>query len=300
MKKTLLFLTACIGLFITSCSDDSDFLTGKATPASINTNTGVTNAKTCALKELKVNDNGDISESTYTYNASGVITKVSNEWGDFNVEYDKNNQVSKMVFVDDKNSYFEFVNDSKGNLTSINLIFYDATSKKTFTVKNGLTLNATGQISQYKMSLDLFTLILSGLFGGGDIKLENEVIPFNFAYNKDGNLTKITYVDDKTEEVIVENTEFDTKRNPYTSATIYRMNLTFALLALGFEDITSMNIFNKNNVLKSKSTDENDKPITLTYTYDYSNDNYPLKSTLVIKDTAGEKKITESFAYDCK
>jgi hypothetical protein len=303
MKKSLLYLTACLGLFFSSCSDDSDILTGKTTPSgatnNTNTNNGVSNAKTCSLKELQKNDNGDISKSIYTYNASGVITKVSNDWGDFNVEYDKNNQITKMVFVDDKNSYFEFINDSKGNLTSINLIFYDTDSKKTFTVKNGLTLNSAGQISQYKMNLDIFTLLLSGLFGG-DIKLENEVIPFNFIYNKDGNLTKVTLVDGKTEEVLIENTEFDAKKNPYTSATLYRMNLVTSLLAIGFEDVTSMNIFNKNNVIKTKSTDEDGKPITLTYGYEYSADNYPTKSTLLIKDSAGEKKIIETYSYDCK
>lgn len=306
MKKhsTFIFFLSFLGFLFYSCSDDSDILTGKVKPGGAtntnNNNNGVTNSKTCFLKEHLIYDIGDTTKSTYTYNTSGVITKFSNDWGDFNVEYDKNNQVAKMVFVDDKNSYFEFVNDSKGNLTSINLNFYDKDSKKSYTIKNGLTLNSSGQITQYSMSLDLFKILLSGLLGSGDIILENEVIPINFTYNKDGNLTKVILVDGKDEVVLIENTEFDTKRNPYTSATIYRINLVFALLAIGFEDITNMNIFNKNNVLKSKSTDADGKPITLTYTYDYSNDNYPLKSTFTIKDSAGEKKITETYSYDCK
>ncbi|MFN3850552.1 MAG: hypothetical protein ACK4NY_14040 [Spirosomataceae bacterium] len=210
MKRIFTYLILSITILTTSCEDDSDLLLGKGTASSNpnNPNSGVTTAKTCSLKEVIQTVNGNEDKFTYSYNTKGQLDKVNTVIGDYIAEYDKNNQISKLISTEDKRNYIEFVNDSKGNLTETKFILYDTETKKSFTFANKLTMNSSGQIEKYQYNLDFLIAIFAQIFGEPIIQ-ENEIIPLTFTYNNKNNLTSIYAMVDGKKEFLLENSEFD-------------------------------------------------------------------------------------------
>ncbi|MCU0323756.1 MAG: hypothetical protein MUF45_00680 [Spirosomaceae bacterium] len=301
MKRIFTYLIVSLTIATTSCEDDSDILLGKGSSSSTNNpNSGVTTAKTCSLKEFTQTVNGNEDKFTYSYNSKGQIDKVNSVIGDFVAEYDKNNQISKLVSTEDKRNYIEFVNDSKGNLTETKFILYDTETKKSFTFANKLTLNSSGQVEKYQYNLDFLIAIFAQIFGE-PIVVANESIPLTFTYNNKNNLTSIYGMVDGKKELLLENSEFDDKKNPFSgNQTIYRINVFFGLFTLLNGEVNNYNFFNKNNVTKAKVYDNDGKPVDVKYSYTYNPDTYPTVASISITDPTGEIKTKETYSYDCK
>lgn len=265
--KSLYILLLCSPL-LHACNDIVT-LASKGTPQAV---------KECMLKNA---NHGHGIVYNLGYNTQKLPTSLAG-FSDFDKITYQNNLPVKAESSRDKSYAIMFDYDTKGSLSHIIFTGKDGEGK-TFENKSNVIVNANKQVEQIDLSLPTF----------------NAIIQTTIAYDKNGNITKISILKDGKQTTILENLGFDDKKSPYLDSSLSNIMVYFVVFSarIGAENTTYF--INKNNVTAARIYSINGD-IDFTYQYEYNDGNYPAKTNITRKQNGKEDKYQESFSYMCE
>ncbi|GAB3521818.1 hypothetical protein [Emticicia fontis] len=215
-----------------------------------------------------------------TYDTKKLVTGIDG-FADFDKLTYENGLPVRAESSKDKTYYISFQYDAKGGLSLINFVGKDS-GGKLFEFKSNAYVNSNKQVEKINLLLPTF----------------EEVLETTIAYDKAGNVTKISVMKDGKAKTLLENLSFDDKNSPYLGASLSNVMLYFAIFSarIGHENTTYF--INKNNVTSARIyTDNGD--ITVSYQYEYNDKKFPTSCKVTRKSNGKNENYQESFSYNC-
>lgn len=265
--KPLYILLLCSPL-LHACNDLVT-LANKGTPKPV---------KACMLKNA---NHGHGIIYNLDYSTQKLPTSLAG-FSDFDKITYENNLPVKAESSRDKSYAIIFDYDAKGSLSHINFTGKDSEGK-TFEFKSNVFVNANKQAERIDLALPTF----------------NAIIQTTIAYDKNGNITKISILRDGQQRPILENLSFDDKNAPYVGTSLANIMLYFVVFSASVGTENTTYFINKNNVTAAKIYSASGD-IDFTYQYEYNDGNYPTKTNITRKQNGKEDKYQESFSYVCE
>lgn len=268
-KSIYIFLLLFI-LFTSSCKHGLDVLARE----------GEGKTQETPLCLLKNANHGHGIVYNFSYDTKKMLTGVEG-FSDFDKLTYENGLPVKAENSKDKSYYITFQYDIKGGLSLINFVGKDSAGKP-FEFKSNAYVNTKKQVERINLSLPIF----------------DDVLETTIAYDKAGNVTKISVLKDGKSKTLLENLSFDDKNAPYLGVTLSNVMLYFVIYSasLGAENTTYF--INKNNVTSAKIYSANGD-IAYTYQYEYNDNKFPTKTKITRKFSGKEESYQESFSYNC-
>lgn len=265
-----IYILLLFTLLATSCMDGRDILAKRG-------ETKTPEAELCLLKNA---NHGHGVIYNFSYDAKKLLTTLEG-FSDFDKITYENGLPVKAEKSKDKSYYITFQYDAKGGLSVINFLGKDSAGKP-FEFKSNVYVNTARQVERINLSLPVFDDILETII----------------AYDKNGNVTKISVMKDGKPKTLLENLSFDDKNAPYLGVSHTNIMLYFVIYSasLGAENTTYF--VNKNNVTSAKIYSSNGE-VTYTYQYEYNNEKFPIKTKVTHKYNGKEENYQESFSYNC-
>jgi hypothetical protein len=262
----LLFFT----FLICSCSHGLDVLAkpGDGTTPAI---------ELCLLKNA---NHGHGIVYNFNYDTKKLLTTVDG-FPDFNKITYENGLPVKAENTKDNSYFITFQYDAKGGLSQINFIGKDSAGKP-FEFKSNAYVNTKKQVERINLSLPVF----------------DDILETTIAYDKAGNITKISVMKDGKSTTILENLSFDDKNAPYIGVPLSNVMLYFVIFSVSVGKENTTYFINKNNVTAARIYSANGD-ITYTYQYQYNDEKFPIKTTITRKYNGKEENYQESFSYNC-
>jgi hypothetical protein len=267
--KSIYFLLL-FAFFASSCKHSVDIL---AKPGEEQTQ----NTELCLLKNAS---HGHGIVYNFSYDTKKLLTTL-NGFADFDKISYENGLPVKAENSRDKSYYIIFQYDAKGGLSNISFFGKDSGGKP-FEFKSNAYVNTKKQVERINLSLPVF----------------NEILETIIAYDKAGNVSRISIMKDGKAKPILENQSFDDKNSPYVGVPLANVMLYFVIFSASIGGENTTYFLNKNNVTTAKVYTSNGD-ITYTYQYDYNDKKFPVKTRITKKQNSKEEAYQESFSYNC-
>lgn len=265
-----IYILLLFAFFASSCKHSVDVLA----------RTGEGQAQNTELCLLKNANHGHGIVYNFGYDTKKLLTTL-NGFADFDKFSYENGLPVKAEHSKDKSYYITFQYDAKGGLSTINFSGKDSGGKP-YEFKSTAYVNTKKQVERINLSLPVF----------------DEILETIIAYDKAGNVTKISIIKDGKAKTILENQSFDDKNSPYLGVPLANVMLYFVIFSASVGGENTTYFMNKNNVTAAKVYTANGD-ITYTYQYDYSNEKFPVKTRITKKQNGKEEAYQESFSYNC-
>ncbi len=284
MRTIFLLLIFAVTFICTfSCKDESYKLLPENL-GKINGNTeNISNLylNTCNLESIYQGGNHGFGFS-FNINAKKEMTRIF-EFPDFDSLQYQNNLPVKAINTRNKLFQFIYDYDTKGLIKGMRFEGKDGNGKVFSNVTN-YTTNAKNQIERVELTLATYPVPLKA----------------NIVYDANGNISKVISTSFGKEVVLVENMLFDTKYSPFANYKMDKIMMYF-IVYMASTGGNNLTVFvNKNNVLKSRIRNIDGTYTEFNYTYTYSKDGFPIKSSIKINEGGNITSTENTYAYFCK
>jgi hypothetical protein len=235
---------------------------------------------TAQLCQLKNANHGHGIIYNFTYDTKKLLTEVEG-FPDFDKITYENGLPVKAENSKDKSYYITFQYDAKGGLSQINFLGKDSAGKP-FEFKSNAYVNTQKQVEKINLSLPIF----------------DDILETSIAYDKVGNVTKISVMKNGKATTLLENLSFDDKNAPYLGTSLSNIMLYFVIFSASVGSENTTYFVNKNNVTSAKIYSSSGE-IVYNYQYEYNDEKFPTKTTVKRKNNSKEESYQESFSYNC-
>lgn len=236
-----------------------------------------TETELCLLKNA---NHGHGIVYNFSYDTKKLLTTVEG-FSDFDKISYENGLPVKAENSKDKSYYITFQYDAKGGLSQINFLGKDSAGKP-FEFKSNAYVNTQKQVERINLSLPIF----------------DDILETTIAYDKVGNVTKISVLKNGKSTILLENLSFDDKNAPYLGVPLSNVMLYFVIFSASVGNENTTYFVNKNNVTSTKVYSANGD-IAYSYQYEYNDEKFPTKTIVKRKYNGKEESYQESFSYNC-
>jgi len=205
-----------------------------------------------------------------------------NGFNDFDTFIYEGGVLRKGINSRDKSYSVTFFYDAKKLLNKVVFDGKDGQNKP-FSHATTLTYNASNRIESMKLGLPTF----------------DDMVDTRFNYDAKGNLQTLSAYLDGQWQTVLENTAFDEKSAPYKNQQIGQVLSYFMVYSVLTGGNNLSYFLNQNNVKTARMKSGN-TTIALSYTYQYNEYGYPVKSEITRTVNNKITSLSEYFTYLCK